>query len=101
MSEFTNPKLLALALMLAGMTSGCEPLENVIKASGANDSIGQMKAQDAAYVTIIPSAPEPIVEPEPVVYVPPPEPKPLGCEPVSKWRYGLYDCEGRLFGSYE
>lgn len=95
MSEFSNPRNLALVLMLAGLTSGCEPLENVIKATGANDSIGQMRQQSVVFQPATQDVPPAAVEPEPV-YVPPP----LGCEPHRQWRYKWLDCLDREIGTY-
>lgn len=88
-------KLLNLAPMLfvLGGLGGC-PLENVIRAANPDDPVAKM--QDAAYITVIPSAPaeDPAsaAEPEPVAEPP--------CEPI-RWRYVIYDCNWNPIGSYE
>jgi hypothetical protein len=83
---------LSLALMCAAFTSGCEPLENVIKASGANDPIGQMR--DSGPYTTGSAVVEEIIVAE---QTPVPEPP---CEDI-RWRYVIYDCHWNPKGSYE
>lgn len=104
-NRITNPRLLAVALMLAGMTSGCEPLENLVRAVNPDDPVTKMRGQafigeSSTDVTVdYDDIPPEVVQPEPVVYTPP-EPKPLGCEPLAYWRHEIKDCEGRHMGWY-
>lgn len=84
--------LIAL-LMATPALAGCDLIDGTLKALDINDPVQNVVAQPTAYITY---QPEPIVEPEPVAYVPPP----LGCEPHRNWRYMILDCQDRQIGTY-
>lgn len=89
----TQTTLSLLAALSASMAlTGCDPLENVIKASGANDPIGQMR--DSGPYTAGSSVVGEIIVAE---QTPAPEPP---CEDT-RWRYVIYDCHWNPKGSYE
>lgn len=99
MSEFTNPKLLALALMCASFTGGCDLIDSTMKSIGASDPAANLN-QPVAFYSETPAdvTVDPDIIPEPA-YVPP-EPPPLGCEPHRNWRYMIFACQDRQIGTY-
>jgi hypothetical protein len=90
---------LLVALSASTALTGCDPLENVIKASGANDPIGQMR--DSGPYTAGSAVVEEIIVAEQVPAGEPPSPPP--CDPTkeaNRWRYNIYSECGNIIGSY-